>query len=335
MKIIRSITLVALVMLAPQFANAQATQFTIGTNPVGTAFNAVGTALAQVITKDTGVRTIAQPYTGSSVMAPLVSFDELTIGMTTTYGAGRDFNGEDSGQPLPNLRVLARLWTLPYGYMVTKNSGLETLEQLKGKKVVVDIRGNIALNATNIALLGAGGVTVDDVTPVAIASLPQGVAAVQDGSADATSVGIPIAAVQQANATIPGGIKFLSVTGPNATQAFLDSVAPGLSMITLPAGSMAGVDTDITTMGLECVIYASTSLSDEDAAKILGAIEKAWPELQAQFGFFRSKKPENFVHAASMAQPYHSGAVAYYKSKGYWNDAADAKQDALIARAGQ
>jgi TRAP transporter TAXI family solute receptor len=329
---LKSMAFAALVVLAPQMAAAQANQFTIGTNPVGTAYNAVGTALAQVITKQTGVRTTAQPYTGSSVMAPLVSVNELTIGMTTTFSTGRDFRGENGAPPMQNLRVLARLWTLPYGYMVKKDSGLETLADLKGRKVVVDIRGNSALQATNVALLGAGGLGLDDVNPVTIASLPQGVAAVQDGAADATSVGVPIAVVQQANATIPGGIKFLDVTGPNATQEYLNKVAPGLSMIKLPAGSMAGVDTAITTMGLESVIYASTALSADDAAKILGAIEADWPALQEQFGFFRRKKPADFVHAASMAQPYHDGAVAYYQSKGYWTDEAGAKQDALIAQ---
>lgn len=328
---LQSFACALLVAAAPQLASAQATQFTIGTNPVGTAFNAVGVALASAVTKHSGVRTTAQPYTGSSVMAPLVNAGELTIGMTTTFGSGRDLRGVDSGTPMENLRVLARMWTLPYGYMVKKNAGFATIADLKGKKVVIDIRGNAALAATNAALLETAGLAVGDVTSVDVASLPQGVSAVEDGSVDATSLALPIAIVQQANATIPGGIQFLDITGPNATQDYLSGIAPGLTLIKIPGGAMAGVDTDITTMGLEVAVYTSTALSDEDAGKILGAIEAEWAELQTQFGFFRRKQPSDFVHAASMAQPYHEGAIAYYKSKGYWNDEAQAKQDMLMS----
>lgn len=329
---IRTIALALMCLAAPGAAFAQSNQITIGTQPVGTAFNAVGTAMAQVFVEELGVRATAQPYAGNTVYSPLVNNGELTLALTTTYALGLDAAGTANAPAMSNLRAVARVWRLPYGYMVRKDSGLASIADLKGKRVVVDIRGAASLKETNEFMLAAGGVDVFEVMVVDVASLPQGVQAVVDGTVDATTIAVPTAAVQEANATVSGGVRFLDIAGPNATQAFLSERAPGLTLLEIKGGSMAGVSEDVTLLALETVLYTSAQLSDEEVGRILGALHKRWAGLQGQFPFLNSVQTAGFVDAASMAIPYHQGAVAYFKAAGTWTDEAEARQQELMSK---
>jgi TRAP transporter TAXI family solute receptor len=318
--------------LLPVVAVAGPKQITIATQPVGTAMNAVGNAMAEVFVSELGARTTAQPYAGNAVYSPLLNSGDLTLAMTTTYALGLDLAGTENTAPMQELRTVARLWRLPYGYFVHKNSGLKTVSDLKGKRVVVDIRAAVSLKETNEFLLEAGGVSVDEVEQVDVAALPQGVKAAVDGTVDSAPMALPVAMMQEANATVPGGVNFLEITGPNANQEFLSSKAPGLTLVRVKAGTMPGVDVDKTVFALELVLYSSTHETPEHVAEMLNALQKNWPKLQEQFGFLRTVQADQFVDAAAMSAPYHEGAVAHFKSVGQWSDEAEARQQELLSR---
>lgn len=54
-------------------ARAQGVSVNIGTNPPATAFYAVGSALAKVVSEAGDVRMNVQPYAGSSTFLPLIA----------------------------------------------------------------------------------------------------------------------------------------------------------------------------------------------------------------------------------------------------------------------
>ena len=67
------------------------------------------------------------------------------------------------------------------------------------------------------------------------------------------------------------------------------------------------------------------SLSDEDATSILNALYEAFPQLREDYAPIRSGSGEQFAEPSNTV-PFHPAAIAFYKEKGMWTDANDAKE---------
>jgi TRAP transporter TAXI family solute receptor len=319
------------VALAPGLpAFAQAKRVTIGTNPAGSIYYSLGGGIAKVLTEKMGVQAIVQPFAGSSVALPLVNNGELTTSLASTLDSGAAYRGENDyqGKSMKNLRSLVRIFSLPYTFTVRADSGLKTIADLKGKKVVMEFKALLGLKPMNEALIKAGGLQLSDITPVTVAGLKQGLDAVADKSADASAVAAGIAMVQEMHASVPGGVRYLNVTGPNATDEFMGNTLAGTSLLKLePNPRMPEVTEPITIGTYDVFLVVGSSVSNEDANKMTTILVESWPELQKDYPALRSAKLEDLSRATNVV-PYHPGAIAAFKAKKMWsdrNDAADKK----------
>jgi len=319
----------AVVALGPHLpALAQAKRVTIGTNPAGSIYFTLGGGLAKVLTEKMGGQAIVQPYAGSSVYLPLVDNGEVTAGLSSTLDSGAAYRGEDNRKPMKNLRSLARIFSLPYTFLVRADSGLKTIADLKGKKVVMEFKALLGLKPMNRALILAGGLKESDITPVAVAGLKQGLDAVADKTADASAVAAGIAMVQEVNASIPGGIRYLNVTGPNATDEFMAATLPGSSLMKLnPNPRMPEVKEPTTIGTYDVFLLVGAGMSDADAAKMTNVVIDNWAALQKDYPALRAAKLEDLSRASNVV-PFHAGAIAAYKAKNMWtgkNEAIEKK----------
>ena len=66
----------------------------IGTNPQGTVFYSVGSAVGSKLTEALNRPVLAQPYAGSSVYLPLIENGELALGFSSTSTAALRLNAE-------------------------------------------------------------------------------------------------------------------------------------------------------------------------------------------------------------------------------------------------
>ncbi len=304
-------------------------RITIGTNPTGTIYAVVGGGLAKLFSEKLGQPATAQPYAGSSVYLPLISNGEVTTGLSSSLDSGRAYSGAMTGERIADLRTLARLWPLRYGYMVRADSGIETIEDLRGKRVVVEIKANDSLSEANRAMLASGGLTEKDVKPVTIGGLPQGVQGVQDGSIDATAIAVGIPLTREAHAAVPGGISYVSLTGPKANDAFLAEQFPGLYLMPLkPSPNAPGAKEGTNVVGFDVMLVADAQMSDEQAAAIVKTLHENWQALQTDYPVLKSGDKAKLA-AASNTAPYHPGAKAYFQSVGLWNDANESREAAL------
>jgi TRAP transporter TAXI family solute receptor len=309
-------------------ASAQVKRVTIGTNPAGSLYYALGGGLAKVFTEKMGVQAIVQPYAGSSVYLPLINGNEVTTGLSSTLDSGAAYRGADGRQPMKNLRSIARIFSLPYTFMVRADSGLKTIADLKGKKVVMVFKALRGLQPMNEAMIRAGGLQLSDITPVTVSGLKQGVDAVLDKTADATAVAASIAMVKEAHASIPGGIRYLSITGANANDEFMAKTLPGSAVMQLkPNPRMPEVTEPVTIGTYHVYLIAGAKVSDADATKMTNVLIDNWAALQKDYPALRASKVEDLSLPANVV-PYHPGAIAAYKAHKTWsaqNDAADAK----------
>jgi TRAP transporter TAXI family solute receptor len=281
-----------------------------------------------VFTEKMGVQAIVQPYAGSSVYLPLVNNGEVTVGLSSTLDSGAAYNGTDGRTPMKKMRSLARIFSLPYTFTVRSDSGLKTIADLKGKKVVMVFKALRGLQPMNEAMILAGGLKLNEITPITVAGLKQGMDAVADKTADATAVAAGIAMVKEAHASIPGGIRYLNITGPNATDEFMAKTLAGTAIMHLkPNPRMPEVTEPVDIGTYHVYLIVGADVSDADAAKMTTVLVDNWASLQKDYPALRAAKLEDLSLPANVL-PYHPGAIAAYKAKKMWsgkNDATEAK----------
>ena len=335
MKISKSIATLMLAGAAGAFAltsvgtaEAKLKSITVGSNPAGSTYFLLAGGFAKLFQKQLKIRSTAQPHAGSSVYLPLMNKGEITLGLNSSLDSGLAFNGLGAykGKKTRNVRSIARIWILPYMYMVKESSGIKTVADLKGKKVVVNFKTNVSLAQTNRTILATAGLTEKDVTSVDSGGVVAGINMVVEGRADATTVALAMPQMRKAHAGVPGGLRIISL-GPKATDEFLGKGMAGLySMNVKPNKRQPFVRQPTHIAAFDTYLNSGTSVGNDDAYAMAKAIVENWKQMQKDYGPLRGVKKEKLVPANNPI-PYHPGAVKYYKEAGMWS-AANEKNDA-------
>ncbi|MDF0595332.1 TAXI family TRAP transporter solute-binding subunit [Psychromarinibacter halotolerans] len=299
---------------------------TIGTNPQGSLYYTIGSGIAAVLQEEMQRPVTVQPFTGSSVYLPLISAGEVTVGLNSAIDAGGWYTGETSGEALSDLRVLARLWPLRQAYITRADDGITEVGELAGKRVVIDMTALTGVSTVNRATLLAAGLTPEDVDAIEVSGLKAGLDALVEGTVDATAAAIGIPLTQQANATIPGGIRYLSLTGENATTEFFDAELPGVYPLEVgPNPAMPEITEPVVVSAYDIFLTTSASLSDEEATNILTALYDAFPQLREDYPPLRGGSQDGLGFSSNTV-PYHPAAIAFFKDKGLWSDENEARE---------
>jgi len=305
-------------------------RITIGTNPQGSLYYTVGGGMAAALQEALGRQVTVQPYAGSTVYLPLVATGEVTVGINSSLDTGGVARGAYGGEGFDQLRVLARLWGLSVALATRANDNIVEVTDLRGKRVVTDFSALQAVSLANQTYIKAGGLTLDEVTGVTVAGLAQGMEGLTEGTLDATGIAVGIPLTQQAHATIPGGIRYVSITGPNATSEYVNEVYTGTYIVTIePSPRLPEVTEPVNVIGYDVFLTTSVDLPDADATAILTALYDSFPQLRQDYPAISNGSTELFS-ATSNTVPYHPAAVAFFKERGMWTEANDAK-DASVA----
>ena len=319
----------AFALTAASTADAKLKRITIGTNPAGTMYFVLGGAFSKLFQEKLGVRANAQPHAGSSVYLPLMNKNEITMGLNSSLDSAMAFNARAPYKTATkDVRTLARVWTLPYAYFVRESSGMKTIADLRGKKVVVGIKSNVSLAQLNRTILSTAGLTVKDVKALLAGGSVPGINMVIEGRADAgiTALGIPV--IRKAHAGIPGGIRILSL-GPKATDEFMGKGMEGSrTLMVKPSKRYVGVKGPIKIAAFESYLNISAAVSTEDAYMLAKTLHQNWKALNKDYGATRSVPVDKLAPPINPI-PYHDGAVKYYKEAGIWSAAND-KQQAML-----
>ena len=312
-------------------ADAKLKRITVGTNPQGSVYFLLGSGFAKLFQEKMGIRANAQPHAGSSVYLPLMEAGEITLGMNSSLDSGMAWSAvAPYKKATKNVRAIARVWILPYAYMVKDSSGIKTLEDLKGKRVVVKFKTNVSLAQANRTILSTAGLTENDVTPVESGGVVASIGMVVQGRVDAAPIATGMPALRKAHATVPGGLRIIPI-GPKGTDEFLGKGMAGL-YTTQEKNSKRKpfVKGDITIAAFDSYLNAGTQVSNEDAYQMAKAVYDNWKQLQKDYPPLRGTK-QNAIAPANNPIPYHPGAAKYYKEVGIYGD-ANMKNDAMLMK---
>ncbi|MFC1867677.1 TAXI family TRAP transporter solute-binding subunit, partial [Thermodesulfobacteriota bacterium] len=304
---------------------------TLATHAVGSLYNAMGTGLATVLSRNTPMTVRVQPFAGPPAWIPSMNRGETDMGVVT----GADAIMANKGivlykRSFKNVRLLIIGGALHTGFYVRKDSPIKSISDLKGKRIPTDFPGTPILKLSSSAGLATAGLTYDDIVKVPVADLMAGSRAFIEGRTDACWHAIRSPAVKEANARV-GGIRFISlVTTPEAVNEMRE-IYPGSYPFIIKKGKGTGILADTVVMANDVYLVVSKDFSEEAAYTAAKALWEQNKELGEAYGALRAWRTKFMVKKSALI-PYHPGAIKFFREKGAWDEKMDALQAKLLAQ---
>jgi len=325
-------TAATMVMGTVSTANAKLKRINIGSNPAGSVYFLLAGGFAKLFQKELKIRANAQPHAGSSVYLPLMDKGEIVLGLNSSLDSGMAVAGTAPFKSkMKNVRMIARVWILPYAYIVKENSGIKTLADLRGKRVLVKVKTNVSLAQANRTLLSTAGLSPSNVTAIDSGGVVAGINSVVEGRAMAATVALTMPAMRKAHATVPGGLRVLGL-GSMASDEFLAKGMAGLYTMTVkPSKRLPFVKADTLIAAFDSYLNAGPQVKDEDAYALARTLHVNWKKLQKDYPPLRGT-PQKGLAPSNNAMPYHPGAIKYWKEVGLWTASNAADQAKLMSK---
>lgn len=300
-----SITLSAASTGAAEFINV----LTGGTSGV---YYPLGVALSKIYgDKIEGVRTQVQATKASVENLNLLQQGRGEIAFSLGDSVKLAWEGNtDAGfkAPLDKLRGIAAIYPNFIQIMASKESGIKTVADLKGKSLSVGApKSGTELNAR--AILGAAGMSYDDLGKTEYLPFAESVELMKNRQLDATlqSAGLGVSSFKDLATSLD--VQMVAVPEEIATKLGAPYVAA-----TVPAGTYQGQDSDVQTVAVVNFLVTHSEVSDETAYQMTKQLFENIPALTAAHKAAENIRIEDALKG--MPIPLHPGAERYYKEKG-------------------
>ena len=242
----------------------------IATGGTAGTYYPIGGAIAEVLNKN-GMNASAQS-TGASVANINMLKDkqvELAIVQNDiTYYAINGKEMFEEGGKVENLKGIASLYPETCQFVVREDSGIKSINDLKGKRVAVGAAGSGA-EANARQILEAYGITYEDINEQFL-SFAEGSYALKDGTVDAAFVtaGYPTASVQ--DIASQNKIRLLPVGDEQIKK--LSEKYPFYTKTVVPAGVYQGFDEEIQTVSVMAILVANDKIDAALGEKLTKAV---------------------------------------------------------------
>jgi hypothetical protein len=300
-------------------AQAQEQEFiSIGTGGVTGVYYPAGGAICRMVNrnrKEHGIRCSVESTGGSVYNVNTIRAGELEFGVAQSDVQYNAYNGEgqfaDQGA-FEALRSVFSLHPEPFTVVARADSGIETFEDLKGKRVNIGNPGSGQRNTMEV-VMDAMGWSMDDFSLASELKASEQSQALCDNQIDAMVyvVGHPNGSIQEATTACDSVL----VEVDNEAIQKLVEANPYYRMATIPGGMYRGNDEDTTTFGVGATLVTSTDVSDEAVYQVTKAVFEnfdAFTELHPAFAVLE----KDTMATDSLSAPLHEGAKTYYDEAG-------------------
>lgn len=310
MKLFNYFAAATLALATPALAQ---TQLSIATGGTGGVYYPMGGGLAEVINNHVEGFSGTAEVTGASVenMGLIATGDaDLAIALADTVQQAYSGTGRFEGQQLPMIRAIGSLYANMVQIVTLANSGIETIDDLKGKRVSVGAPGS-GTEVNAMTLLEANGISFDDFDAQRLNFNETG-DALNNGDIDAGfwSVGAPTSSIL--NLATTNEIRIIGLS-PEQVEA-ADAADPTFAPLNLAGGIYEGIDEEVATVGVPNVLVVSSEMDEETVYQITKAMFENIADLQAVHPAANETTVEFSMNATPV--PLHPGALRYYEEIG-------------------
>jgi TRAP transporter TAXI family solute receptor len=288
----------------------------IGSAPPGGAFFVVGSALGDVLNEhqsEANWQVTVEATQGTQENIRRLTAGDLDFALANaaiTYFAVRGQGDWDQAHDMRSVMTLAPNVGM---FLTTTSSGVKTMADLKGKRVVVGPPG-AGMEYFLRPMLEAHGITFDDITPLN-GNQDAAVGMIGDGSAAATFLGgaIPTASITQAASSLD--VHFIPLD-PAARQKLIDEY-PFFNPATIPAGTYRNQDEAIESLNVGAMHLITAAGADEELVyQVTKTLYENRASVVEKHAAGRAINAENVVR--DTGTEFHPGAIRYYREIGIW-----------------
>jgi hypothetical protein len=218
--------------------------------------------------------------------------------------------GSNKPQPVGGIRGIAMLYPETVQIVTLRGKGISSVDDLKGKRVVVgDAGSGTEANARQILL-------VHDLfyrqMRVDFLSFASGIDQLRDGNVDAVFItaGYPTAAVVD----IASSRDVLILPVSNEALGALRGRWPFYTRAVIPAGTYRGMTQPVSTVAVMAMLVARADLPDDLVYNLTKALWENLDRMKAAHA--RGRDLELTRALEGMPVPVHPGAERYYRERG-------------------
>ena len=284
----------------------------IGTATTGGTYYPVGAAMAKVWNgsiKD--MRANAQSTGGTAQNLALLGKEEAEVIFADgLYYFAYEGKGAFEGKAMKGLRGLVPLYAEPIHFLVAKNSGINTIADLKGKRVSVGAVGS-GTEITVRTLLETAGLNPDKDIKAENLGLSDTASAFADGNIDAAlTVGaVGIAGVVEITTMGTAGFRDI----PDELVSALSKKLPYYLPFDIPAGTYKDQNAPVKTLASWNVLVTTDKLDEQLAYEMTKALYEKKADIVNVSSRMSSMDAANLKY---IQIPLHPGAERYYKEIG-------------------
>lgn len=219
----------------------------------------------------------------------------------------------DKDGPIKELRAVFSLQTEILTVVARSDSGIESFDALKGKRVNIGVPGSGSRDTFEEVMKAKGWTNADfalasELKPAEMAS------ALGDNNLDAITyvVGHPSGAIQEALTNVEA--RLIPVNGPE-----IDTFLKGADYYTaaeIPAGLYPGVDAAVPSIGGKAVLATTANTDPEIVYQLVKAVFDNLERFKRLHPAFADLDAKDMIRVGLTA-PLHEGAERFYKEKGW------------------
>ncbi|MEO7402791.1 MAG: TAXI family TRAP transporter solute-binding subunit [Burkholderiales bacterium] len=297
-------------------ATAQAT-YGFATLPPGSLLHAQASVIAKAVEDTTKMQIRVIGFGGDAAMFDAVNtkkadFLILDVGETSDALQGAR-TWKDNAKS--NLRLAMTLYPFQMGPFVRKDSTIQSMADLKGKRVPsgwVAQTGNLPHAQ---AMLGTGGLTYNDVTQVPAVNVIRAADDFKSGKLDVFFFAVGAPKVAEVAASV-NGVRYVPLNvGPDSLAALKKVRTEYYFTKANPAPHVAGIDKPTDVLTIDLIIGVGAHVADDAVQEFVRAVHKSKAAMVEGHPAFRAYEP-NEAGKLQPRLPHHPGATKFFKEAG-------------------
>jgi len=272
----------------------------------------LGVALSKVFSeKVPGSRPSVQATKASVENLTLLQQGKGEIGFTLGDSLAMGWAGDEEAGfkgKLDKLRGMTAIYPNYIQVVATKESGIKSLADLKGKRLSVGApKSGTELNAR--AILGGAGLSYKDLGKVEYLPFGESVELMKNRQLDATlqSAGLGVSSIRDLATSVP-------IVVVEIPAAVVDKVGSPYVKVSIPANTYEGQTAAVPTAAVVNYLVTHSGVKDETVYQMTKAVYESLPDLAAAHAAAKDIKLEGAL--AGMPVPMHPGAQRYFDEKG-------------------
>ena len=311
------VTLLLALVAAPPVLAQQRRLVTIASGWVVGVYYPLAGAMSRIAynAKDLNIRATVESSGASVANAQLIGTGDADFALLQNDIAFYAFNGSTlaafKDKPVKNMGGIFTIYPELVHIVATQASGVKSVRDLKGKRVVLGPQGS-GTEQNALQTLEAYGLRESDLGKAERIDAAAAADQLKDGRIDAAFFTTGLGSAVIIDTFISGKAVMVPVAGAEAEA--LKTKYPFYTIENIPANTYKGQEREVTTPAVMAMMVARKDLPDDLVYKFTKAIFDNLPQFHAAHAAAKGLTLPTALNG--MPVPLHPGAEKFYKEKG-------------------